>query len=108
MRAGVIGVLAAAFLALPATASAYTYGTVSGANIDRAGTTVSVTNLRVDFDECGGSYPPQFGFPGGFGGCGAQAGVVPAFETCPSDGNGAETLWDQGGTLYASEGPRTY
>lgn len=101
-RAATIG-LALVALAVPASASADTTATILGANINAKGTQVSVTNVQVKFDSCGG-YDPYVGF----GGCGALAGVVPASVTCPADAGGVQELWRVDPVGYGSGGVKTF
>jgi hypothetical protein len=91
-------------LAVPGVAQAATTGSIVGANINSAGTQVSVSNMSITFDSCGGSDPGTFGI----GGCGALGGVVPASQTCPAGGVGIQTLWDHFPGYTFSSGPATF
>jgi len=104
VRALIIAVTVITALGVPGAAQAAIIGTILGANIDPAGTQVSVSNLRVEFDSCGGSDPSTFGI----GGCGALAGIVPASQTCPAGGAGIQLLWDHFPGFTFSSGPATY
>lgn len=96
--------VAATLLAVPGVARAAVTGTIVGANIDPAGTQVSVSNMNVTFDSCGGSDPTTFGI----GGCGALAGIVPALQTCPAGGMGIQNLWDHFPGFTFSSGPASF
>lgn len=101
--AGLAGIAVIAALAAPVSASAATTGTVSGATIDSAGTRVSVSNMQLVFDSCGGVDPFA-----GITGCGPLAGLVPASQACPSGGSGMQTIWDPGPNNYVTAGTRTF
>ena len=98
----VAAVVATSALTVPAVAQATVTGTIVGANIDSAGTTVSVSNMSVTFDSCGGSDPSTFGI----GGCGVMAGVVPASQTCPA--GGIQNLWEDFPGYTFSTGSKTF
>jgi hypothetical protein len=102
MRRVVAGVAAVIALAVPGVAHAAVTGTITGANIDPAGTQVSVSNMSVTFDSCGGSDPSTFGI----GGCGVMAGVVPASQTCPA--GGIQNLWEDFPGYTFSTGSKTF
>lgn len=87
LKALIAAALGATVLTVPAAAQADT-GTISGATINPEGTLVSVSNMTVVIDNC-----PFFDPLAGNSGCGAEAGVVPAFSVCPSGGVGIQSLW---------------
>jgi hypothetical protein len=96
----------ATLLVVPTMAQADT-GAITGATINPEGTQVSVSNLAVEIDNC------QFFDPTtGFAGCGAEAGLVPAFNTCPVGGNGMQSIWSAeragtSGSRTMASGPRS-
>lgn len=98
-----LGASCAILTAFVSPALAATTATITGANINQAGTEVSVSNVKVSFDSCGG-FDPAVGFTG----CGAIAGVIPASNICPKNGDGIQELWKQPAAVYASEGPKAF
>jgi hypothetical protein len=93
-------------LLLPAAAHA-DGGSISGATINSEGTQVSVSNMTVSIESC-----PSLDLLAGAAGCGAEARVVPASNTCPDGANGGLSLWsaDRAGTSGSrtmTSGPRS-
>jgi hypothetical protein len=80
-----------AALASPASASGANSGEITGVTIDASGTAIRIQNVRVTTDSC-----PFFDEFAGFTTCGAEAGLVPASQTCPSQGTGMLHLWSAG------------
>lgn len=77
-----------ALLAAPTLAQAANSGAITGVTIDAVGTTVQIQNVRVQTDSC-----PIFDEFAGMTTCGAEAGLVPAAQTCPAQGAGMIHLW---------------